>query len=1099
MRFSFLSSFIAFVQILAGGEALLRNPAVSKTHIVFEYADDLWMAPRAGGEASRLTAGPGTESNARFSPDGTQIAFSGNYDGNTDVFVIPANGGVPKRVTWHPGPDVVEGWTPDGQRVLFMNQGTTHNGAPKLMTVNLSGGLPQEIPLPTAAMGAYSPDGKELAYVPWNRRDRIWKRYRGGTATPVWIAKLADSSIVKIPRTDSNDHSPMWIGGKVYFLSDRSGKYLLYSYDPGSKKVAAAFENPGLDIKAASAGPDAIAFEQFGEIKLFDPKSGKVQDVNVTLSGADLIAVRPRMEKLGKYIQQAEISPTGVRAVFSARGEILTVPADKGDVRNLTNTSGAAERDPAWSPDGQSIAYFSDEAGEYQMHIRSQNGLGEVKKLKLEDKPTFYYAPVWSPDSKKIAYSDKRNNLWYVTVETGTTVKIDTGHHYGNFFSYDPKWSPDSQWIAFSRFEPNHLSRIYLYSLKDSKSVPVTDAMGDARYATFDRGGKHLYFAASTDFGPTATGLDMSTNARPVTRSVYLTVLSKDDPSPLAPESDEEKIAEEKKEAKKDDTAGEKKADEKKDKAEPAVTRVDIEGIGQRIVPLPVPPRRYVGLEAGKTGFLFILEAPLVSTPATFAPNSTILHKFDLSKRKVEKFLDGVNSIVVSANGEKALMRIDKKWQIAGTGAPPKPTDGVLKIDDMQALIDPRAEWAQMYREVWRVERDFFYDSNLHGVNYADFSTKYQKYLDRIGSRRDLNYVFGEMLGEMSVGHLYVGGGDTSIDDPKTIKGGLLGADYRIENGRYRFARIFSGESWNPKTLAPLTQPGVNVQAGEYLLAVNGRDVTDATNIYAAFEGTADRRVLIRVGPNPNGDGARDVTVMPVDSETPLRTLAWIEDNRRRVDEASGGKLAYVHMPDTGFNGFDYFNRYYFAQTDRDGLILDERWNRGGQAADYVIDVLRRQLWNHWTTRDGADTTTPGMAIFGPKVMIANEHSGSGGDLMPWLFKRAKLGPVVGTRTWGGLVGIGGYPQLIDGGSVTAPHFGFYSPDGKWDVENHGTDPDVTVELDPQAWREGRDAQLEKAIELAMTDLRKNPPPVSKKPAYPNYHRAPAGTSSGAQ
>ncbi len=1090
MGIQFTSVLVLFVFSLSASAAeyLLRSPAVSKTQIVFEYADDLWTVPRAGGEASRLTTGPGTESSARFSPDGSMLAFSGEYDGNIDVFVIPASGGVPKRLTWHPGGDDVQGWTPDGKRVLFMNQGSTHNGAGRLYTVDLDGGLPQEIPLPTAAMGSYSPDGSQLAYVPWFRRDRIWKRYRGGTATPIWIAQMSDSSITKIPRVDSNDHSPMWIGNKVYFLSDRSSRYSLYSYDPASRKVSLAFDNKELDIKAASAGPDVIAMEQFGEIKLYHLKGGKVEDVKITLAGGDLLSVRPRLQKVDRFIQWAGISPSGVRAVFSARGEVLTVPAEKGDVRNLTNTTGFAERDAAWSPDGQSIAYFSDESGEYELHIRPQNGQGDVRKLRLEEKPSFYYRPVWSPDSKKIAYSDKRNNLWYVDLDAKTPVKVDSGYYYGNFFEYNARWSPDSQWISFTRIGKNKMGVIHLFSLKDQKSYPVTDGMSDAGEAVFDKGGKYLFFAASTDAGPAINGLDMSTNARPVTLSLYAVVLSKDDPSPFAPESDEEKAADEKKPDEK--KTEEKKAEEKKaDAKKPTETKIDIADIGQRIVPLPVPPRRYRSLEAGKAGTLFYIESPLLQTPSTFVPNSSILHKFDMAKRKAEKFLDGMGSFVVSANGEKMLTLQGQRWAIVGTGAPPKPGTGTIKTGDMEVSVDPRAEWAQMYREVWRIERDFFYDASLHGVNVADYSTKYQKYLERIGSRRDLNYLFGEMLGELTVGHLYIQGGDTSVDNPKKVNVGLLGADYKLENGRYRFQRVYSGESWNPKTRAPLTQPGVNVKAGEYLLAVRGRELKDTDNLYAAFEATAGKSVLIRVGPNPTLEGSREVTVVPVDGEVPLRTLAWMEDNRRHVDRASGGKLAYVHMPDTGFNGYEYFNRYYFSQTDKDGVIIDERWNRGGQAADYVIDTLRRKLWNYWTTRDGADSTTPGLAIFGPKVMIANEHSGSGGDLMPWLFKRAQLGPVVGTRTWGGLVGIGGYPQLMDGGRVTAPHFAFYSPDGKWDVENHGTDPDVPVELDPKAWRQGKDTQLEKAIEVAMTELKKNPPPASKKPAFPNYHR----------
>ncbi len=1077
MRHWFTIGLALFSFAACAEEYLLRNPALSKDRIVFEFADDLWTVAGGGGPASRLTSGVGTESNAQFSPDGSLIAFSGAYDGNTDVFVVPVTGGVPKRLTFHPGPDIVRGWTPDGKRILFANSGSTHNGAWRLFTVDLEGHLPSDVPLPTAWSGAYAPSGSQMAYVPWARRDNTWKRYRGGTATPIWIADLSNSAVTKIPRTDSNDHSPMWIGDRIYFLSDRTGRYQLHYFERASKKVALAFESKGLDIKAASAGPGGIVFEQFGDLRLFDLKTSQVSDVRVELSGADLVAVRPRLQKVGTSIQQAEISPSGVRAVFSARGDVFTVPAEKGDVRNLTASPGAAERDPAWSPDGRWIAYFSDESGEYELHWREQSGMGEVRKLRIEEKPSFYYAPVWSPDSKKIAFSDKRNRLWYVDLEKKQPVIVDTSSFYTMYGQFDHTWSGDSQWLAYSMRGRNQLHRIWLHSIADGKNHPVTDPMSDARFPKFDQGGKYLYFAASTDIGPALNGLDMSTNNRPVTRSLYLTVLSKSEASPLAPESDEEKVIEDNKPA--------ERSSEKKGEA----VKVDTDGLSQRVVALPLPPRNYAGLEAGRSGVLFILEVPVVRLRSGAGPEAVVTHKFELSKRKAERFLEGATSVIVSANGEKLLYRQGERWAIGSTNAPPKPGEGTLRTADLEAMIDPRAEWAQMYRETWRIQRDFFYDPGLHGVNLADYRAKYEKYLGRIGSRRDLNYIFSEMLGEMSVGHLYVSGGDTSTDNPRPRRGGLLGADYRLENGRYRIARVYSGESWNPNTRAPLTAPGVNVVAGEYLLSVGGRELTASDNVHGVLEGLAGKSVVLRVGPSPTMEGSREVTVVPVDSETELRTLAWYEDNRRRVDEASGGKLAYVHIPDTGGNGFDYFNRYYFAQTDRAGVILDERWNRGGQAADYVIDTLRRPLWNYWSTRDGAETTTPGLQIFGPKVMIANEHSGSGGDLMPWLFKRAKLGPVVGTRTWGGLVGIGGYPPLIDGGSVTAPHFGFYSPEGKWDVENHGTDPDVTVELDPKEWRSGRDSQLEKAIELALGELRKDPPTPSRKPAFPNYHR----------
>jgi tricorn protease len=569
-------------------------------------------------------------------------------------------------------------------------------------------------------------------------------------------------------------------------------------------------------------------------------------------------------------------------------------------------------------------------------------------------------------------------------------------------------------------------------------------------------------------------------------------VLRKDLSSPLAPESDEEKVTPAKAEDKKDEKK-EAKKDEKQEAIKPV--SIDLENIGQRILPLPLPARNYSRLVPGKEGVLFVFEMPSIQADSA-EPSSRILHKFELSKRKAERFLDGISAFEVSRNGEKMIYRQGDRWAISATSAPPKPGEGTLKMDDLELFVDPKAEWKQMYKEVWRIERDFFYDPHYHGLDLQASEERYQKFLANLGSRGDLNYLFDEMLGELSVGHLYVRGGDAR--QPGKVKGGLLGADYRIENGRYRFARVYSGENWNPQTRAPLTQPGVNVAAGEYLLAVNGRDLRASEEIYSLFEGTAGKSIMLRVGPDPAGAGARDVTVVPVETETGLRTLAWVEDNRRKVDQMSGGRLAYIHLPDTAGLGYTYFNRYYFAQVDRQGAVIDERFNRGGQAADYIIDNLRRTLLNYWTPRDGADDTTPAMAIFGPKVMIVNEYAGSGGDLLPWYFRRAGLGPLIGKRTWGGLVGIGGYPSLIDGGTVTAPHFAFWNPDGKWDVENHGTDPDIEVEFDPRAWREGKDPQLERAVQVALEALEKNPAPVHKKPPYPVYHK-PAAAAAGSR
>lgn len=1072
---------------------LLQKPTVSRTHIVFVHAGDLWIVNREGGDAARLTTGTGNETNPIFSPDGQWIAFSGEYDGNVDVYVTPVAGGVPRRLTYHPGNDGVCGWTPDGKQVLFVSgRGSESGRTGQLFTMPVDGVFPTVVPLPMAYEGSYSANGSQLAYVPLPRAFQAWKRYRGGRATPVWITNLADSSVEKLPRDNSNDFNPMWVGNRVYFLSDRNGAATLFAYDTSSKKVTQVIQNGGPDIKSATAGPGVIAYEQFGSLNLYDLDSGKTRKINVTING-DMLSVRPKFEKLTvNNIYNFGLSPTGARAVFEGRGEILTVPAEKGDVRNLTNTSGVAERDPAWSPDGKWIAYFSDESGEYALHLRNQTGIGEVKKINLGNPPSFYYAPTWSPDSKKIAYIDKRLNLWYVDITKGGPVKIDDSKRGQSF---NPGWSPDSRWVAYTKPLQSWYRAVFVYSLESGKSQQVTDGLSDATSAQFDKSGKYLYFAASTDVGPAVFGFDMTSYPHRPTRSVYVCVLRKDLPSPIAPESDEEKVQEEKPTDKiaaqqPTEQEGEKKPDaaapqaKPGEKKEPPKVTIDFDRIGQRVLALPIPARNFVGIVAGKANHLFLLEFPGPGPGVT----GLTLHRFDLEKRKLDKLLDGVNAFDLSANGEKMLYRQGPNYYIVSTQPQPplKPGEGKIKTEEMEVRVDPRAEWAQMYRETWRIERDFFYAPNYHGLDLQATAKKYEPYLSSLSHRADLNYIFNEMLGELTVGHLYVGGGD--LPDPKRVQGGLLGADYRVENGRYRFARIYDGENWNPQLRAPLTQPGVNVQEGEYLISVRGRNVTASDNLYSFFEGTANKQVVIRVGTNPDGSNSREVTVVPVASENGLRHLAWIEGNRRKVDKMSTGKLAYVYLPDTAEGGYTNFNRYYFSQLDKDGAVVDERFNGGGHAADYIIDYLRKPLMSYWAVRDGEDFRQPFGTMPGPKAMIINEYAGSGGDLMPWMFRRAGIGPLIGKRTWGGLVGIGGYPTLIDGGSVTAPHFAFYTPEGKWEIENYGVAPDIEVDMDPKAWRQGRDPQLEKAVEVVMEALKKNPPQKTKRPAYPNYH-----------
>ena len=1072
---------------------LAQHPSLSRTGIVFAYAGDLWLAPRDGGSATRLTAGVGIENDPSFSPDGTTIAFSGQYDGNTDVFIVPASGGVPRRLTYHPNPDEVVGWTPDGKRIIFRSGRSSASGIPTLFTVGTDGGFPEELPLPTGVSASFSADGSRLAYVPTMQWQRAWKRYQGGQTTPIWIVSLADLKVEKIPRDNSNDSNPLWVGDKIYFLSDRKGPVSLFVYDLATKKVDQVLPNDGLDFKSASAGPGGIVVEQFGALHLFEPATGKAHRVAVSLDG-DLPEVRPRYVKAGPRIAAAAISPNGARAVFEARGEILTVPAEKGDVRDLTKTTGVMERDPSWSPDGKSIAYFSDESGEYALHIRDQSGQGPVKKIELGQPPSFFYRPVWSPDSKKIAYNDKRLTLWYVDIAKGLPVKVDATYYYNPTFSFDFSWSPDSRWLTYAKQLPSHMDVVMVYSTESGRTSQVTDGLSDAKYPAFDRSGKYLFFTASTDVGLTPGWLNMTSMDRPVTRSVYVAVLKKDLPSPLAPESDDEKP----KEPEKADPAkagpakpatGEAK-DKDKDKEaakEPERVVIDLDGIGQRILALPVPAKNYVGLGAGKDGIVFLLEAPQAFTAMLGGSNSNTLQKFDLSTRKVDKFLDGVNGFWVSATGEKIMVSQGPQWTIAGTAGPVEPGKGVLNTGGMEVYVEPLIEWKQMYHETWRLERDFFYDANLHGLDLSTVERRYAPYVEGVASRQDLNYIFEEMLGELTCGHVFVGGGD--MPEVKRIGVGLLGADYKIENGRYRFVRVYNGENWNPRLKAPLTQPGVNVAAGEYLLAVNGREVTAAEEVYQPFEATAGKQTMIKVGPSPDGKGAREVTVIPVGSEGGLRNLAWVEDNRRKVDKLSGGKLAYVWLPDTAEGGYTNFNRYYFAQVGKEGAVIDERFNQGGLIADYIIDYMRRPLMGYFAAREGVDYKTPVGSIYGPKVMIINEYAGSGGDMMPWLFRAAGIGPLVGLRTWGGLVGMNGAAALMDGGFTGAPQSGFWNPNGTWDVENHGVDPDFEVQMDPAAVKAGHDPQLEKAVEVALDLLAKNPPPKHKKPAYPDYQK----------
>jgi tricorn protease len=1080
---------LAAIASAADEPMLLQKPTLSKTHIVFVYAGDLWSVPRSGGDAVRLTSSPGTETDPHFSPDGATIAFTGEYDGNTDVFTVPVSGGVPKRLTWHPAADRVAGWTSDGKQVIFSSTRLSYSRFAQLFAVPAAGGIEGPLPLPTGMEASMSPDGEFLAYQPVEPAFTMWKHYRGGRTSRIWIARLSDSSVTKVPRTNSNDFCPMWSGERVYFLSDRNGPVTLFYYDTRSKAVREAIPAQGLDLKSASLGPDAIVYEQFGGIYLYDLKNGKTSHVPIRVQG-DFTELRPHFVNVARRLGSAAVSPNGARAVFAARGEIITVPAEKGDPRNLTNSPGVMERDPQWAPDGKNIAYLSDESGEYALHLQPQNGFGQVAKVPL--KTGFYSSPRYSPDSKKIALVDSFARLWYVDLATQKQVEVDQDTYQMRNGSIAGAWSPDSKWLAYSKVLPNELSAVYLYSVAEGKSTQVTDGMSDATNPVFDKDGKYLYFTASTNDGA-SLGLDIHAIGQTASSSIYLIVLDKSLASPFAPESDEEKPADEKKpEAK----------PEAPPKPGPVNVKIDLDGIGQRILSMPMPAGRYTGLQAGKAETLLALEAPAPTADGPGGPMGFTVHRYDLKARKSDAPLSGVTAFQMSFNGEKALYRQGESWIIASlrpmangpgggggpAGGPGGPSQGALKTSDIEVRVDPVQEWKQMYREAWHTERDWFYDRNIHGLNIEEASKKYEPYLRSVASRADLTYLFQEMLGNMVVSHMGTGGGD--LPEVKHVPTGLLGCDYEVANGRYRFSRVYDGENWNPQLRAPLTQPGVNVKAGEYLLAVNGRDVRPPENVYSFFEELSGKSVLLRVGSDPAGAGAREVTVVPVADESRLRNLAWLEDNRRKVDQMTGGKVAYIYMPDTSMGGLTAFNRYFYAQIGKQAAIMDERFNAGGLLATDIAEILSRKVLSAASNRVGEPLVQP-QGIFGPKVMLINERAGSGGDAMPWYFKRAGVGKLVGTRTWGGLVGMAGGPGLMDGGFVGAPSSGIYNPlTGEWEVENIGVAPDVEVEQDPALVRQGRDPQLEKAVQLVMDEMKKNPPPAMRHPPFPNYHKS---------
>ena len=1045
---------------------LMRHPTLSASSIVFAYGGDLWTVPRAGGSASRLTSAPGVEADPFFSPDGSTVAFTGTYDGNVDVFTVPAGGGVPKRLTYHPAQDQCQGWSPDGKSVLFASDALAANDYVRLFTVSAQGGTPKALPFPAGTEGAFSPDGSQIAYVPNPKWQEAWKRYRGGQATPIWIGAMSDSKVRPVPRDKENLTHPMWVGNALFYLSDKGGPVGMMRYGLKDGDVSEVVKGEGFDLKSANAGPGAIVVEKLGSIWLYDLNKKSFDRVGIDVKG-DFPEVRPAFKDLRPYVETTAISPSGQRLVVAARGFVATVPAAKGDVHFLSETQGVHRRSPLWSPDAKTIAYVTDEGGHQQLALFDVAAASE-KKIDLGESPANYTLVEFSPDSKSLAYTDNRNIVWMIDLATGKSAKIDQTLYTDPLSTLYPRWSPDSKWIVYARDLPSHLQAVFLYSVASGKSTQITDGLANAKNPIFDRDGKHLVFTASTNTGQGTSWLDLSSfNAPNSTSTVYAVVLRKDLPNPLQPQSDEENAA----------PATPPKP------TPPAAFSIDLDGIESRIIALPMPAQSYTLLEPGPAGSFFALATGPRANAAS-APGASNLWKFSMADRAATPFAPGAQGMMSTADGGKLMVfRPGGGVQIVPAAAPAAPPGPTVDLSGLRLKIDPRKEWDHMLHEVWRNEKMLFYAPNLHGIDADAMDKRYSAFLPGIASRDDLNYLFTDMLGEISIGHMWARGGD--IPGVQGVPGGLLGADYAFENGRYRITRVYDGERWNPGLYAPLAQPGVSAKAGEYILAIDGKPLLDSNDIYEALEGKAGRQVKVKIGASTDEKLAREVVVVPIASEFGLRNKAWSEDNRRLVEKMTNGRGGYVHVPDTTTGGWEAFTRYYYAQVGKDGLVVDERFNHGGLINDFMIREMKKTPDAAFIPRDGAAWPTPGAAIFGPKVMIANEMAGSGGDMFPWLFKHNEVGPVVGKRTWGGLVAAFGF-GLVDGGAVNAPNDAFFNLNGTWDVEGHGVDPDIEVELDPYLWRQGKDSQLMRAIEELNKRLASYVPPKFQRPAYPN-------------
>ncbi len=1073
----FLLSVNLFAQIDA---RMIQHPDVSKTQIVFNFGGDLWLVSKTGGTAVKLSSPAGQEIFPRFSPDGSQIAYNANYDGNTDIYVIPAIGGIPQRVTNHGMADRLVDWFPNGKSLLFassMNSGKQRFN--QFFEVSAKGGLPNQLPLAYAEFGSLSPDGKRIVYTPRTTAFRTWKRYRGGLNSDMWIFDLEKKSAEQIFDKSVGNEIPMWSAQKIYWISDRGSdkRYNIWSYDLSNKQTNQLTKFTDFDIHFPAMGPEEIVFEAGGKLYLLNLTTEKMNEVKINVV-TDAITLMPKTENVSGLILGATVSPDGKRAIFEARGELFNVPAQNGPTINLTKTSGVAERHPSWSPDGNKVAYWSDMYGEYELTIKDLDKPSEEKKLTSYGKG-YRYNLYWSPNSKMLAFIDQSMKINVFDIEKDKTIKIDQALYYmhGGLMGFRPSWSPDSRWLAYSRDTKGQSSAIFLFDSKEEKTHQLTTGYYADSDPAFDPDGKFLYFSTNRTLTPVYSDFG-NTWIYPNSTNIALATLSTETLFPLSPKVDTTSLKkdEPKKEEKKDDKKVDAAKDKTADKEKPKETKIDLEGFENRIVILPV--------QAGNYGRLGAVSGKVIyqRTPNSGSADkkSQILF-YDFDKREEKTIIDDANGFIITADLKKMLVWKSNQYAVVDVAENQK-LDKPMPTAQLEATIDPKAEWKQIYKDSWRIFRDYFYDENMHGVDWKELGERYGKLVDYCATRWDLNYLIGELISELNASHTYRGGGD--IDEAPVKNVGYLGIDWANSNNAYKIAKIIKGAAWDTEVQSPLALPGVKVKEGDFILEVNGVKLETNQAPWIAFQGLSGKTVELTFNDKPSLDGARKIYVQTLADETRLRNLAWIESNRKRVEEASNGKIGYIYVPSTGTDGQTELVRQFAAQLTKEGLIIDERFNNGGQIPDRFIELLDRKPLAFWKTRDGADWQWPPHANFGPKVMLVNGWSGSGGDAFPDYFRKAGLGKLIGERTWGGLIGISGAPALIDGGSVSVPTFRMFDPNGKWFKEGYGVDPDIEVIDDPAQLAKGIDPQLERAIQEVMSELKKNPFVVPKHEAF---------------